>query len=41
MAAMFAKLLPWLITRYLGEISYIEDRAFRGSGVWAWPRTRR
>jgi len=37
MAAMFAKLLPWLIMRYLGEISYVEDRAFRGRGVWAWP----
>ena len=29
MAAMFAKLLPWLIMRYLGEISYAEDRASR------------
>jgi len=25
---MFAELLPHLITRYLGKISYIEDRAF-------------
>jgi hypothetical protein len=30
MAAMFAKLLPWLIMRYLGEISSTEDRASRG-----------
>ena len=30
MAAMFAELLPWLIMRYLGEISYTEDRASRG-----------
>jgi hypothetical protein len=30
MAAMFAELLPWLIMRYLGEISYVEDRALRG-----------
>jgi hypothetical protein len=28
MAATFAELLLWLIMRYLGEISYIED----------WPR---
>lgn len=26
MAAMFAELLPWLIVRYLGEISSTEDR---------------
>jgi len=26
MAARFAELLPWLIMRYLGEISYTEDR---------------
>jgi len=25
---MLAELLPHLITRYLGKISYIEDRAF-------------
>jgi len=31
MAAMLAELLPQLIMRYLGKISYIEDRAFR------WP----
>ena len=30
MAAMLAELLPQLIMRYLGKISYIEDRAFRG-----------
>jgi hypothetical protein len=30
MAAMFTELLPQLIMRYLGKISYIEDRAFRG-----------
>jgi len=30
MAARFAELLPWLIMRYLGEISYTEDRASRG-----------
>jgi hypothetical protein len=30
MAAMVAELLPWLIMRYLGEISYTEDRASRG-----------
>jgi hypothetical protein len=30
MAAMFAELLPWLIMRYLGEISSTEDRAMRG-----------
>jgi hypothetical protein len=30
MAAMFAELLPRLIMRYLGEISYAEDRASRG-----------
>ena len=29
MAAMLAELLPWLIMRYLGEISYAEDRASR------------
>jgi hypothetical protein len=41
MAAMFAKLLPWLIMRYLGEISYIEDLAFRGQrglGLAVFPR---
>jgi hypothetical protein len=27
---MFAELLPWLIMRYLGEISSTEDRALRG-----------
>ena len=32
MAAMFAELMPWLITRYLGEISYTQDRASRGGG---------
>ena len=31
MAAMFAKLLPWLIMRYLGEISSTQDRASRGA----------
>jgi hypothetical protein len=36
MAAMFAELLPWLIMRYLGEISYVEDRALRGRTAWAW-----
>jgi len=36
MAAMLAELLPQLIMRYLGKISYIEDRAFRGlEGPWA------
>jgi hypothetical protein len=30
MAATLAELLPQLIMRYLGKISYIEDRAFRG-----------
>jgi hypothetical protein len=30
MAAMFAELLPWLIMRYLGEISSTGDRALRG-----------
>jgi hypothetical protein len=29
-AAMLAELLPWLIMRYLGEISSTEDRASRG-----------
>jgi hypothetical protein len=29
MAAMLAELLPWLIMRYLDEISYTEDRASR------------
>jgi hypothetical protein len=33
MAAMFAELLPWLIMRYLGEISHTEDRAFRADGT--------
>ncbi len=28
MAVMFAELLPQLIMRYLGKISYIEDRAY-------------
>ena len=32
MAATFAELMPWQIMRYLGKISYIEDRAFRGRG---------
>jgi hypothetical protein len=31
MAAMFAELMPWLIMRYLGEISYTQDRASRGA----------
>jgi hypothetical protein len=31
MAAMFAELLPWLIMRCLGEISYTEDRGFAGA----------
>ena len=30
MAAMLAELMPWLIMRYLGKVSYIEDRAFWG-----------
>ncbi len=32
MAAMFAELMPWLIMRYLGEISHTQDRASRGGG---------
>jgi len=28
MAFMFAELLPQLIMRFLGKVSYIEDRAF-------------
>ncbi len=32
---MSAELLPQLIMRYLGKVSYIEDRAFRGpEGAW-------
>ena len=41
MAAMFAELLPWLIMRYLGEISHTEDRASRertGLGLAVLPR---
>ena len=30
MAAMLAELLPQLIMRYLGKVSYIEDRASGG-----------
>ena len=33
MAAMFAELLPWLIMRYLGEISYTEDRLRGGTDL--------
>jgi hypothetical protein len=32
MAGLFAEVMPWLITRYLGEISYTQDRASRGDG---------
>jgi hypothetical protein len=32
MAAMLAELMPWLIMRYLGEISYTEDRLRGGDG---------
>ena len=41
MAAMLAELLPQLIMRYLGKISYIEDQAFRGQrglGLTVLPR---
>lgn len=37
MAAMLEELLPWLNMRYLGEISYIEDRALREQRAWAFP----
>jgi hypothetical protein len=32
MAAMFAELLPQLIMRYIGKVSYIEDRGFWARG---------
>ena len=36
MAAMLAELLPQLIMRFLGKVSYIEDRAFWGpEEAWA------
>jgi len=34
MAAMLAELMPWLIMRYLGEISYTEDRLRGGGRTW-------